>query len=251
MTPQNTLVIIPARLAATRLPNKPLADICGKPMIVHVWEKAIKANIGPVIVACGNQEIAETITSLGGIAIYTDPALPSGTDRVKAAADLYDPQQTHDFVINIQGDLPTLDPSLVRYVLEPFQNPDVDMTTLATLITDPHELTDESVAKIALSLNGEDTIGRALYFSRNSIPFGEGPHYHHIGIYAYRRPILNQYVDLPVAPLEAREKLEQLRALSAGMRIDVKVVDTQVPFGVDTPADLERAIHVIGESYGV
>lgn len=249
MTIQNTLVIIPTRLAATRLPNKPLADICGKPMIIHVWEKAIAANIGPVIVACGDQKIGDTITACGGTAIYTDPALPSGTDRAKAAADLYDPQHTYDFVINIQGDLPTLDPSLVRHVLEPFQNPDVDMTTLATLIKDHHELTDESVAKIALSLNGEDTIGRALYFSRNIIPAGNGPHYHHIGIYGYRRHILNQYVALPVDPLEAREKLEQLRALSNGMRIDVKVVDTQAPFGVDTPADLELAIQVIGESY--
>lgn len=251
MSSQKTLVVIPARLAATRLPNKPLADICGKPMIVHVWEKAIEAKIGPVIVACGDQEIVEAIESFGGDAIYTDPSLPSGTDRVKAATDLYDPQNTYDFVINVQGDLPTLDASLIRHVLDPFQNPAVDIATLATTISDLQELTDSNVVKIALSLNAEATIGRALYFSRNPIPAGEGPHYHHIGLYGYRRHILNQFVKLSVDPIEAREKLEQLRALASGMRIDVKIIDTRAPFGVDTQSDLERAIAIIGESYAL
>ena len=248
---QKTLVVIPARLAASRLPNKPLADIWGKPMIVHVWEKAIAANVGPVIVACGDQEIFNAVKSFGGEAILTDPALPSGTDRAKAAADIYDPEGAYNLVINVQGDLPTLEPALVRQVLDPFADPLVDMATLATLIKDPHELTDPNVAKIALSLEGEGPIGRALYFSRNPIPSGEGPHYHHIGIYAFTRESLNRYVSLPVNSLEARERLEQLRALAHGMRVDVKIVDSKAPFGVDTPADLEKAIRVIGESYSV
>jgi len=181
----------------------------------------------------------------------TDPALPSGTDRAKAAADIYDPEGAYNLVINVQGDLPTLEPALVRQVLDPFADPLVDMATLATLIKDPHELTDPNVAKIALSLEGEGPIGRALYFSRNPIPSGEGPHYHHIGIYAFTRESLNRYVSLPVNSLEARERLEQLRALAHGMRVDVKIVDSKAPFGVDTPADLEKAIRVIGESYSV
>jgi len=248
---KKSLIVIPARLAATRLPNKPLADIHGKPMIVHVWEKAMKAEIGPVIVACGDQEIVDVVKSFGGEGILTDPALSSGTDRVKAAADIYDPQGQYDFIINIQGDLPTLEPSLVRYALDPFQDPAVDIATLATPIEDPHELTDGNVVKIALCFKDEGPIGRALYFSRNLIPSGEGPHYHHIGLYAYKRDCLNRFVTLPVNPLEVRERLEQLRALAHGMRIDVKVVDTKAPFGVDTQADLEKAIRVIGESYSL
>ncbi len=248
---QKTLVIIPARLAASRLPNKPLADICGKPMIMHVWERAVEANVGPVIVACGDPEIFDAVESFGGEAILTDPSLPSGTDRAKAAADIYDPEGTYNLVINVQGDLPTLDPALVRQVLEPFTNLLVDMTTLATPIEDPHELTDPNVAKIAISLEAGASIGRALYFSRNPIPSGAGPHYHHIGIYGFTRESLKRYVSLPVNSLEAREKLEQLRALAHGMRLDVKIVDSNAPFGVDTPADLERAIRVIGETYSV
>lgn len=243
-----TLVIIPARLAATRLPNKPLADICGKPMIVHVWERAMEANVGPVLVACGDQEILDAVKTFGAEGILTDPSLPSGTDRAKAALDRYDPREEYEIIINIQGDLPTLDPSLVRHVLEPFQEPAVDMATLGTPIEDPQELTDPHTVKIALSLKEGESIGRAFYFSRNPLPSGIGPHYHHIGIYAYRRECLNRYVSLPVDPLEAREKLEQLRALGDGMRIDVKVVPTKTLFGVDTPADLERARQVMKES---
>ncbi len=171
---QKTLVIIPARLAAARLPNKPLADICGKPMIWHVWEKAVAANVGPVLVACGDTEIAEAVQSFGGEAILTDPGLPSGTDRVKAAADIYDPRGVYNFVINVQGDLPTLEPSLLQDALDPFQDPLVDMTTLATIIEDPHELMDPNVVKIALSLKEDEMIGRALYFSRSLIPSGIG-----------------------------------------------------------------------------
>lgn len=245
---KNTLVIIPTRLAATRLPNKPLADICGKPMIVHVWEKAVQANVGPVIVASADQAILDVIQALGGEGVLTDPALPTGTDRVKAAMDLYDPQEKYSHIINIQGDLPTLEPSLVRESLEPFKDPLVDMATLGTLIEDPHELTDTNVVKISLSLGEGKDIGRALYFSRNLIPSGEGPHYHHIGLYAYTRACLNRYVSLPVNPIEVRERLEQLRALAHGLRIDVKVVKTKAPFGVDTSADLEKAIRVIGQN---
>jgi 3-deoxy-manno-octulosonate cytidylyltransferase (CMP-KDO synthetase) len=244
---QKTLVVIPTRMAATRLPNKPLADICGKPMIVRVWAKAMKANVGPVIVASADQEIVDIIQSIGGHGVLTDPALATGTDRVKAAVDLYDRNGTYSHIINIQGDLPTLEPGLVRHVLEPFKDPLVDMATLATPITDSHELTDENVVKIALSLKEGADIGRALYFSRHLIPSGEGPHYHHIGLYAYTRDCLNHFVGLPVNGLEVRERLEQLRALAHGMRIDVKVVETKAPFGVDTPTDLAKAIAVVRE----
>ncbi|MDZ4322607.1 MAG: 3-deoxy-manno-octulosonate cytidylyltransferase [Alphaproteobacteria bacterium] len=249
MAQQNTLVVIPVRLAATRLPNKPLADIWGKPMIIHVWEKAVEAGIGPVVVACGDEEIVKVVHSFGGEAVLTDPSLASGTDRVKAAADLYDKEEKFPFVINIQGDLPTLDPSIIRHSLDPFVDPAVDITTLGTPIKDPHELTDPGTVKIALSMHDDGMIGRALYFSRNLIPSGEGAHYHHIGLYAFKRQALNKFVSLPINPLEVREKLEQLRALAHGMRIDVKIVDTEAPFGVDTQADLEKAIRIIGESY--
>lgn len=242
------MIVIPTRLGATRLPNKPLADICGKPMIVHVWEKAVAANVGPVIIASADQEIVDVIHTRGGIGVLTDPDLPTGTDRVKAAMDLYDPQGSYSHIINIQGDLPTLDPALVRHVLDPFKDPAVDIATLATPITDAHELTDGNVVKIALSITENEPIGRALYFSRNLLPSGEGRHYHHIGLYAYTRDCLNRFVDLPVNPLETRERLEQLRALAHGMRIDVKVVETKAPFGVDTPADLEKAIRIIKEN---
>lgn len=248
---KEALVVIPTRLAATRLPHKPLADICGKPMIVHVWEKAVAANVGPVVIASGDQEILDVVQAFGAAGVLTDPALPTGTDRVKAAVDLYDPQGCYSMIINIQGDLPTLDPTLVRHALDPFDNPDVDITTLATLIEDPQELSDNNVVKVTFSLQGEELIGRALYFSRNIISSGDGPHYHHIGLYAYTREALNRYVTLPVNPLETRERLEQLRALAHGMRIDVKVVTTQAPFGVDTPADLEKAIRVIGKTYSL
>lgn len=242
---KKSLVIIPARLAATRLPNKPLADIWGKPMIVRVWERAMAANVGPVLVACGDPEILKAVIKYGAEGVLTDPSLPSGTDRVKAALDAYDPKEDYDTVINVQGDLPTLEPSLIQQTLEPLYNPAVDISTLANLIEDPHELADPNTVKIALSIKEGDSIGRALYFSRHPLPYGDGPHYHHIGIYAYRRECLNQFVNLPVAPLETREKLEQLRALSHGMRIDVKVVTTHAPFGVDTPDDLERARNIM------
>jgi 3-deoxy-manno-octulosonate cytidylyltransferase (CMP-KDO synthetase) len=245
MTPK-ALVIIPARLAASRLPNKPLADICGKPMVVHVWERAMEAGVGPVLVACGDQAILDAVTAYGARGVLTDPSLPSGTDRVKVAADFYDPQGEYAYVVNVQGDMPTLDPSLVRQTVEPFKNASVDMATLATPIEDLQELTDPHTVKVALSLREGDSIGRALYFSRNPLPSGKGPYYHHIGLYAYRRECLNRFVSLPVDPLEEQEKLEQLRALANGMRIDAKVVHGNALFGVDTPADLEKARRIMG-----
>lgn len=248
---KNTIVVIPTRLGATRFPRKPLADICGKPMIVHVWEKAIAANVGPVIVASADQDILDIIHSYGGRGILTDPELPTGTDRVKAALDIYDPQRIFSHIINIQGDLPTLEPDLVRHVLEPFDNPAVDIATLATPIINPHELVDTNVVKIALCLDDNASIGRALYFSRNPVPSGEGYHYHHIGLYAYTRDCLNRFVEFPVNSLEMRERLEQIRALAHGMRIDVKVVETAAPFGVDTPVDLEKAILMLTRTISI
>lgn len=247
MTSSSPLVVIPSRLKATRLPNKPLADIHGEPMIVHVWRKAIAANIGPVIVAAGDPEIVDVITSVGGIALLTDPALASGTDRVKAAIDMYDPQMTHDIVINLQGDLPTIDPLLIQEVLSPFQDPKVDIGTLGTLMDNMNEIQDPNVVKIAITtLN--NNIGRALYFSRTPIPAGDGPFYHHIGLYSYRRNCLNEFVRLSPDTLEEREKLEQLRALANGFRIDVKIIYTKTPFGVDTLEDLTKARQFLSQN---
>ena len=237
-----SLVIIPARLAATRLPDKPLATIAGEAMIVHVWRRACAADIGPVLVACGEAAIAEAITAVGGEAVMTDPALPSGSDRVRAAAAQRDPDGRFDIVVNLQGDLPAIDPALIRAVLEPMDEPAVDLATLAVATDDPGERDNPNVVKAILSLPGgtDARRGRALYFTRAAAPTGPGPVWHHIGIYAWRRAALDRFVTLPPSPLERREKLEQLRALEAGMRIDAVLVDG-VPFGVDTPEDLARA----------
>lgn len=245
------LLIIPVRLASTRLPRKPLAQIHGKSMIFHVWEKAMKSNLGPVVVACGDQEIYDEVTAFGGEAILTDPSLPSGTDRIKVAADVFDPSKSYNSIINIQGDLPTLDPILLHEVLEPLKKEGVDISTIATLIQDPHELQNENVVKAVLSLGEGQNIGRAIYFSRLPVPYGESPHFHHVGLYAYKREALDTFVNLPLNPLEISEKLEQLRALAHGMRIDVKIIEKSAPFGVDTQADLEKAIRIIGESYSL
>ena len=242
--PRNPVIVIPARLAATRLPDKPMADILGAPMIVHVWRRAVEAAIGPVLVACGDRHIAEAIEQEGGIAVMTDPDLPSGSDRVFEALRKYDPDETHDVAINLQGDLPGIDSSAIAAVLDPLEDPDVDIATLVAEITDPAERDDPNVVKAVVGLAPGRTVGRALYFSRATVPAGEGALYHHIGIYGYRRAALAQFVELAPGVLERRERLEQLRALENGMRIDVAVVDT-VPLGVDTPADLERARAII------
>jgi 3-deoxy-manno-octulosonate cytidylyltransferase (CMP-KDO synthetase) len=240
----NPIIVIPARLAATRLPDKPMADISGAPMIVHVWRRAVEAAIGPVVVACGDQRIAEAIEQEGGIAVMTDPDLPSGSDRVFEALREFDPDGTHDVVINLQGDLPSIGSSAIAAVLDPLDDPDVDIATLVAKITDPDERDDPNVVKAVVGLAPGRTVGRALYFSRATVPTGDGPLYHHIGIYGYRRAALARFVELAPGVLERRERLEQLRALENGMRIDVAVVDT-VPLGVDTPADLERARAII------
>ncbi len=242
--PRNPVIVIPARLAATRLPDKPMADISGAPMIVHVWHRAVEAAIGPALVACGDRRIAEAIEQEGGIAVMTDPDLPSGSDRVFEALRKYDPDGTHDVAINLQGDLPGIDSSAIAAVLDPLEDPDVDIATLVAEITDPAERDDPNVVKAVVGLAPGRTVGRALYFSRATVPAGEGALYHHIGIYGYRRAALARFVELAPGVLERRERLEQLRALENGMRIDVAVVDT-VPLGVDTPADLERARAII------
>ena len=236
---RESLVIIPARLAATRLPDKPLATIAGAPMIVHVWRRAVAADIGPVIVACGDRAIADAIDHAGGKAVMTDPDLPSGSDRVHAAAETHDPERRYGTVVNLQGDLPAIEPALIRAALTPLREPAVDIATLVVPTVDPGERDNPNVVKAVMSFPDGAGVGRALYFTRAAAPAGPGPVWHHIGIYAWRRPALARFVGLPPSPLEKREKLEQLRALEAGMRIDAAVADG-VPFGVDTPEDLAR-----------
>lgn len=240
IAPSNPIVVIPARMASTRLPGKPLADIAGAPMIVQCLRRAEEASVGPVVVACAEAEIADAVTAAGGRAVLTDPDLPSGSDRVDAALRAFDPDSAHDAVINLQGDLPTLDPETVRVAWRALSDPEVDIATLAAPIQVEEEKTNPNVVKAVIALAGGTSAGRALYFSRATVPTGDGPLFHHIGLYAYRRDALSRFVALPASPLEKREKLEQLRALEAGMRIEVALVDT-VPLGVDTPADLERA----------
>ena len=240
MATRNPIVVIPARLAATRLPDKPMADIHGAPMIVHVWRRAMEAQCGPVIVAAGEEIIARAIERAGGRAILTSPHHPSGTDRIFEALGKVDPGGTHDAIVNLQGDLPAIDPAQVRAVLAPLADPAVDIATLVAECREDYERREPSVVKCVTAFAPGQRVARALYFSRTPVPGGDGPLYHHVGIYAFRREALARFVSLPPSPLEKRERLEQLRALEAGMRIDVALIDT-VPFGVDTPADLERA----------
>ncbi len=238
-TPKNPIVLIPSRLASTRLPDKPLADIHGQPMIVQCLRRAEEAGFARVAVACGDAAIADAVTAAGGEAVLTDPAHPSGSDRIFEALQKLDPQGRHDAVINLQGDLPAIDPKVIAAALTPLADPAIDIATLATPIVDQHEVDDRNVVKAVLSLAPGRTVGRALYFSRRPVPGGEGPLWHHIGIYAYRRAALERFVSLKPSPLEQRESLEQLRALENGMSIAAAVVDT-LPLGVDTPADLAR-----------
>ena len=235
----NPIVLIPARLNAARLPGKPLADICGAPMIVHAWRRAREADIGPVWVAADDPRIIEAVEAAGGKAIMTRSDHPSGSDRIFEALGLIDGGGVHDIVVNVQGDLPTLEPSVVRACLQPLAERAVDIATLATPITREPEKDDPNVVKIVATELKPSWL-RALYFTRARAPWGEGRLLHHIGLYAYRRDSLRRFVALPPSPLERREKLEQLRALEAGMRIDVALVDT-APLGVDAPEDLERA----------
>ncbi len=235
-----TLIVIPARMQATRLPGKPLADIHGKAMIVHVWERAMAAETGRVVVATDSDEIKAAIRAAGGEAVMTRADHTSGSDRVFEAVSRIDPDGDVDIVINLQGDLPTLDPKLVTASLVPLRTKGVDIATLAAVIIDAEEKSNPNVVKVVATPLETPNHLRALYFTRATAPYGDGPLYHHIGIYAYRRQSLERFVSLRPSTLELREKLEQLRALEAGMRIDVAVVDT-VPLGVDTQSDLDQA----------
>lgn len=233
------IILIPSRLAATRLPQKPLAEIHGAPMIVHVWRRAMEAGIGPVVVACDSPLVVAVIEAEGGRAVLTGDHHQSGSDRISEAIGLADPQRRHDVVVNVQGDLPTIDPASIKAALLPLQDPEVGIATLVAPIVRAEERDNPNVVKcIGSDLGGRRL--RALYFTRATAPWGDGPLYHHIGLYAYRRAALERFVALPPSPLEQREKLEQLRALEAGMRIDAIIVDA-VPLGVDTPDDLDRA----------
>jgi 3-deoxy-manno-octulosonate cytidylyltransferase (CMP-KDO synthetase) len=245
----NPIILIPARLGSTRLPNKVLAEIAGVPMIVQVWRRAREAGLGPVAVACGEAAILRAVEEAGGRAVLTDPALPSGSDRIFAALEALDPGQAHDVVINLQGDLPSIDPDYLHAVLRPLRDEAVDIATLVAPVTSEAEAAAPSVVKCVCAFAPGADVARALYFSRAAVPAGEGPLWHHIGIYAYRRPALARFVGLPPSALELREKLEQLRALEAGMRIGVARVET-APFGVDTPDDLEQARRILGHSLG-
>ena len=236
----NPILLIPARLASTRLPAKPLAEIGGVPMIVRVLRQAEAAGLGPVVVAAGEAEIVTAVEKAGGQAVLTDPGLPSGSDRIHAALEALDPGRRYDVVVNLQGDLPALDPAQIRAVANALRDSGADIATLAAEITDAAERDNPHVVKAVVAWDQSRRLGRALYFTRAAAPGGEGPLFHHVGIYAYRREALARFVALPPSPLEMREKLEQLRALEANMSIAVARVDS-VPLSVDTPADLAKA----------
>jgi 3-deoxy-manno-octulosonate cytidylyltransferase (CMP-KDO synthetase) len=236
----NPVLLIPARMASTRLPGKPLADIGGVPMIVRVWQQAMAAGLGPVVVAAGEAEIVTAVEKAGGRAVLTDPELPSGSDRIWAALTAMDPNGSHDVVVNLQGDLPALDPQQLKTVVACLAKSGADIATLAAPIDNEPDRTNPAVVKAVVAWDAREAMGRALYFTRTPAPGGEGAPYHHIGLYAYRREALESFVALPPSPLEKREKLEQLRALEAGMSIAVARVDA-APLSVDTPADLEKA----------
>jgi 3-deoxy-manno-octulosonate cytidylyltransferase (CMP-KDO synthetase) len=245
----DTLILIPARMASTRLPGKPLADIAGKPMICHVLDRANEAEIGKPVVCTDSLEVAEAVKAYGGEAVMTSADHPSGSDRIHEAMLALDPDGKAGFIINVQGDLPTISPELIRASLEPLRRGNADIATLAVEITDEEERQNPNVVKAIGTPIGENLL-RALYFTRAMAPWsapGEpGPLYHHIGLYAYRRAALEKFVSLPPATLEKRERLEQLRALENGMSIDVSLVD-MAPLGVDTPEDLETARRMLAK----
>lgn len=238
--PTNPIVIIPARLDASRLPDKVLLDINGAPMVVHAWRRGMEAGIGPVFVAAAEPAIAEAVEKAGGKAVLTDPDLPSGSDRIHQALARLDPDRAYDAVVNLQADLPNIAPALIRAALDLLSDPAVDIGTLAAEIVNPEDRDNPNAVKAVFPCPPGARRGRALYFTRATAPSGDGPLYHHFGLYAYRRAALERFVSLPPGILEQRERLEQLRALEAGMRIDVALIDT-IPLDVNTPADLERA----------
>lgn len=246
MTNPRILVLIPARMAASRLPGKPLLDIAGLPMIVHVLRRAETAAIGRVAVATDTAEIVAAVRAHGGEAVMTRADHVSGSDRIYEALGKIDPDGRSEIVVNLQGDFPTILPENIRDVLAPLDDPPVDIATLAAEIHTEEEALNPNVVKAVGSRVGPRRL-RALYFTRATAPYGEGPRYHHIGLYAYRRAALERFVRLPPSPLERQEKLEQLRALEAGMRIDITIVDT-VPRGVDTPPDLETARQILSKN---
>jgi 3-deoxy-manno-octulosonate cytidylyltransferase (CMP-KDO synthetase) len=239
MAENRVLIVIPARMASTRLPGKPLIDIAGTAMIVHVLRRAEAAAIGPVVVATDSEAIAACVEKAGGRAVMTSVHHACGSDRVFEALAAVDPGRQYGIIVNLQGDLPTLPPADISAAIRPLADPDVEIATLAAEIARPEERTNPNVVKVVGTPTGSKRL-RALYFTRVAAPAGNEPLYHHIGIYAFRRHALERFVSLPPSALEQREKLEQLRALEAGMRIDVAIVDS-VPLGVDTPEDLERA----------
>jgi 3-deoxy-manno-octulosonate cytidylyltransferase (CMP-KDO synthetase) len=245
MTETRNLVLVPARMASTRLPGKPLLDIAGLPMIVHVLRRAEAAQIGRVAVATDTPEIAAVAKSHGFAAVMTRSDHVSGSDRIYEALGELDPRGEAEIVVNLQGDFPTIRPDNIRSVLEPLADPAVDIATLAAEIHDEEEDTNPNVVKMVGSLVSGRRL-RALYFTRATAPWGDGPRYHHVGLYAYRRAALQRFVALPPSALERQEKLEQLRAIEAGLRIDGMIVDT-VPRGVDTPADLETARQILAK----
>ena len=240
----DAIVLIPARMAATRLPGKPLAEIGGKPMIAHVVARAVESAIGPVWVATDAPDILAAVERAGGRAVMTRADHRSGSDRIFEALHKVDPGGKVEVVVNLQGDLPTIAPAAIRAAIALLGDPDVDIATIAAEIVEADERTNPNVVKVVGTPAGDGRL-RALYFTRATAPAGEGPLYHHIGLYAYRRAALERFVKLKPSPLEMRESLEQLRALEAGMRIDVAIVDA-VPLGVDTPADLEKARALLG-----
>jgi len=236
------IIVIPARMASTRLPGKPLADIGGKPMIVRVCERAVAAAMGPVLVAAAEREIADAVQTAGFDAVMTDPALPSGSDRVHAALGIADPEGIHDLVVNLQGDMPTLDPAALQRLFRAMRaHPGAEIATLAAQITAPAERDDPNVVKAVLSFDKDAEAARALYFTRATAPHGAGPLWHHVGVYGYRREALGRFVAAPPSHLEIRERLEQLRALELGMVIACAALTGPPPNGVDTPEDLEAA----------
>jgi 3-deoxy-manno-octulosonate cytidylyltransferase (CMP-KDO synthetase) len=239
----DVLVLIPARMASTRLPGKPLADICGLPMIVQVAKRAQEAAIGRVVIAVDDQQVFDTVAAAGFDVVMTRQDHQSGSDRIFEALNKVDPDAKAKIVVNVQGDLPTIEPETVRAALRPLENEAVDIGTLTTEIDNDDDKTAPHIVKVVGSPLSDSRL-RALYFTRTTAPYGKGPLYHHIGLYAYRRAALERFVSLGPSTLEKRESLEQLRALEVGMRIDVEIVDT-VPLGVDTPADLEKARRIL------
>ena len=235
----NPLVLIPSRMASTRLPGKPLADINGLPMIVQVYKRASEAGIGRVVVAADDQTIIDAVLSAGGEAIMTRADHTNGSDRIHEAMEAIDPDGKHDVIINVQGDLPTIDLQSIQATCKILEKDNVDISTIAVEISEDAEKTNPNVVKV-VGTPLQDGSLKALYFTRATAPYGNGPLYHHIGLYGYKREALKRYVSLSPSTLEVRESLEQLRALEAGMSIEVALVDT-IPLGVDTPADLEKA----------